>query len=147
MCVHMCCKLERALSHYCLIQSIFNVWWNKICLNQMPHRCVWYMRNQLEYAQVILLFIFFYLLIFFLHKWCITLVQGPYVYPVAHVVQHLCMLHLLYFTSILRCFELYFLSDDFHSYNFVLYFLYSRFRILIRELWTWNIKYDVNVID
>ena len=34
MCVHMCCKLERALSHYCLVQSIFNVWWNKICLNQ-----------------------------------------------------------------------------------------------------------------
>ena len=31
---HMCCKLERALSHYCLVQSIFNVWWNKICLNQ-----------------------------------------------------------------------------------------------------------------
>ena len=29
-----CCKLERALSHYCLVQSIFNVWWNKICLNQ-----------------------------------------------------------------------------------------------------------------
>ena len=34
MCVHMCCKLERALSHYCLVQSIFSVWWNKICLNQ-----------------------------------------------------------------------------------------------------------------
>ena len=34
MCVHMCCKLGRALSHYCLVQSIFNVWWNKICLNQ-----------------------------------------------------------------------------------------------------------------
>ena len=33
MCVHMCCKLERALSHYCLVQSIFNVWRNKICLN------------------------------------------------------------------------------------------------------------------
>ena len=34
MCAHMCCKLERALSHYCLVQSILSVWWNKICLNQ-----------------------------------------------------------------------------------------------------------------
>ena len=37
MCAHMCCKLERTLSLYCLAQSIFNVWWNKICLNQSCH--------------------------------------------------------------------------------------------------------------
>ena len=41
MYVHMCCKLERALSHYCLVQSIFNVWWNKICLNQRGRCKLW----------------------------------------------------------------------------------------------------------
>ena len=33
-CVRVCVCLERALSHFCLAQSIFSMWWNKICLNQ-----------------------------------------------------------------------------------------------------------------
>ena len=31
-------KHERVLSHFCLAQSIFSVWWNKICLNQAQQK-------------------------------------------------------------------------------------------------------------
>ena len=56
--------LERALSHFCLAQSIFSMWWNKICLNQLQTFMSETCRSDLRWGWCLLFFLCYWTI------WC-----------------------------------------------------------------------------